>query len=209
MLTLKAIEDTITDDALWLYIEQLLAQRMARMNMRAALLGLQAAAEDGVIFDPDELYLQIVAMAGASGEAWWQQMTNTTREALRQAVAVWRESGETSDDALIEMLEPMFDEARAERIAATETTRFFTDGAVLAMMADDAIGGERWETAQDERVCSICAPRHGLVWPKGQGPECPAHVRCRCAKRPVGWRDISKNPKAWQGQPIAFEVRLG
>jgi hypothetical protein len=212
----KAVEDIINDGAFWTYIAELLAQRMARMNARAALLGLQAAAESGVVFDVDALYARALQQARASSVTWSRQMTDTTREALRQALITWQATGVTTPEqqrraltTLMEGLDPMFNEDRAERVGASETTRAFDAGAALAMMADGAIGGERWETALDEKVCSVCGPRHGLIYPKGEGPACPAHIRCRCSKRPVGWREISKQPKLWQGRPIAFEVRLG
>ena len=41
----------------------------------------------------------------------------------------------------------------------------------------------RWETAFDERVCPVCAPYAGRVWPIAEGPAPPLHPHCRCARR--------------------------
>lgn len=90
---------------------------------------------------------------------------------------------------LIRAIEPVFGAERAERIAATETTRIYAQ--VTQQMADGnpAVSVLRWFTASDELVCPICGPLHGATRPKGQPYylhptlgqiRLPAHVRCRC-----------------------------
>ncbi len=207
MLTHKAISDILSDDAFWAAIATILESRMKRMNARALLLGMEAAADEGVVFDADTLFAEGLRRAGQAGAVWARQMTDTTREALRQALASW--PSEDATPLVMEALGPMFDEARAERVAATETTRLFNDGGALAMLWDDMIQGQRWEASVDERTCPICSERHGNIYPKGQGPAIPSHPSCRCVYRPANWRYISVHPRQWQGRPIAFEVRLG
>lgn len=74
---------------------------------------------------------------------------------------------------------------RASMIATTEVTRASVEGGRL--VADElARQGIRlvevWQTAKDELVCPICAPRDGQPegsnWTRNDGP--PAHPRCRC-----------------------------
>ena len=90
---------------------------------------------------------------------------------------------------LIAGIEPIFGLVRAERIAATETTRIYAQ--VNQQMADNnpAVSVLRWFTAADEKVCPICGPLHGATRPKGRSyylhptlgrVELPAHVNCRC-----------------------------
>lgn len=216
MPTTKAVEDIIDDGAFWTYIAELLAVRMARMNARAVALGLQAAAESGVVFDADSLYAEGLRLARQASTTWSRQMAETTREALRQALITWQATGITTPGQqrramglLMESLDPMFGEDRADRTAATETTRLFNDGAALAMIADDAIMGQRWEASLDERTCPICSERHGKIYPKGSGPAIPSHPGCRCAYVPVRFREIARTPRQWQGPPVAPEVWLG
>lgn len=38
----------------------------------------------------------------------------------------------------------------------------------------------RWITEEDDRVCGICEPRHGVLYTPSTVPPCPAHPRCRC-----------------------------
>lgn len=40
----------------------------------------------------------------------------------------------------------------------------------------------RWTTVGDERVCPICGPFAGRVWPIGEGPSPPLHPNCRCSR---------------------------
>lgn len=81
-----------------------------------------------------------------------------------------------------------FDEARADKIAITETTRSITAGeygvvgmavGLGLMSGDEAV----WVTAEDELVCEECAPLNeqpqdvwSLVSPAGP----PLHPNCRC-----------------------------
>lgn len=44
----------------------------------------------------------------------------------------------------------------------------------------------RWHTAQDEKVCPICAPRDGMLFSELEiRYEYPAHPNCRCTIEPV------------------------
>ena len=79
-------------------------------------------------------------------------------------------------------LEKWYSPVRAEMIAVTETTRAAVEGerAYAAQMEKEfgvAMVGT-WHTANDERVCPICSPKHNQVITDGEYP--PAHPRCRC-----------------------------
>lgn len=79
-------------------------------------------------------------------------------------------------------LERYYSPVRAEMIAVTETTRAAVEGerAVVEQLQKES--GIRmipiWQTANDDRVCPICGPKHGEEITDGQYP--PAHPRCRC-----------------------------
>lgn len=90
---------------------------------------------------------------------------------------------------LIRAIEPVFGAARADRIAATETTRIYAQVTQQMADANPAVSVLRWFTAADEKVCPICGPVHGATRRKDQpfyqhptlGPvRIPAHVSCRC-----------------------------
>ena len=86
---------------------------------------------------------------------------------------------------LIRAIEPTFGQARAARIAATETTRIFYEATYQAANANPNVTSFRWYSAADERVCPVCGPNHLVVVPKAQrtwpnGATIPAHPNCRC-----------------------------
>ena len=85
------------------------------------------------------------------------RVTETTRGAVREAVASWVETGAKLPD-LVKVLEPTFGKRRAELISATEVTRAF----------DEA----------NDRV------RQRIGLPAAE-KKAPAHPGCRCATRPV------------------------
>lgn len=54
-----------------------------------------------------------------------------------------------------------------------------TEQAVLKAYSDMGIPYVRWQTEEDERVCSECARRDGVVYPRKEVPPKP-HYGCRC-----------------------------
>mgnify|MGYP000854565481 FL=1 len=85
---------------------------------------------------------------------------------------------------LVQALEPVFGRARAERIGVTETTRVFAESDLAVARSDPFIEYVRWNAANDELMCDVCAPLNGQVVPKGEMFEGdlmpPAHPNCRC-----------------------------
>lgn len=112
-------------------------------------------------------------------------ITDTTRQQTQQAIADWIQSGE-SLSALEATLEPIFGKIRAQMIAATEVTRAFAEGNAAAWTSTGFVSQVRWMTAKDERVCPICGPKAGQLYPIGSTQDRPpAHPRCRCWIQPV------------------------
>jgi len=83
-----------------------------------------------------------------------------------------------------EIIDQAFGPNRVENIAVTETTGAASAAGEIAV--DATVGRneeDRWFTAEDQRVCPICAPLNGKTrsnWSRffPDGP--PAHPRCRC-----------------------------
>jgi hypothetical protein len=137
------------------------------------------------------------------------QINQTSRDAvatsIRNSVAAFFEEGLTvgeieqrlaSDPDLMQLftkdvkdrLGRVYGPRRAAMIARTEVTRAAVEGerGIAAELRREGINMvEIWETRNDERVCTICGPRHGMKegtnWTQADGP--PAHVNCRCGVR--------------------------
>ena len=90
-------------------------------------------------------------------------INSTTRKLLQTEVPRWIESGEPLS-VLKRDLEPYFGQKRAGLIATTETTRTFQQGAVQTYRDSGVVGGMQVVTANDEKVCPICAPLGGLIF---------------------------------------------
>ena len=149
----------------------------------------------GVVLLGIELDLELVneaarAWAETYTYALVDQITDTSAALLQDEFSRWIASGEPLDD-LIKKLEPMFGSVRAEMVAVTEVTRAFAEGNLIAWRESGVVEGKRWMTAQDDLVCSICAPLAGTVAPLDSDGFAnglvapPAHVRCRCWLQPV------------------------
>lgn len=114
-----------------------------------------------------------------------KKIDSETTDLVRQVVAQVADGTLSGDDA-VAMLVPHFGEARAQMIAATETTRAQQQAKEIYRSELEARGLRvhmRWLAAEDERMCEICASLdHTLedIW-RLQFPEGPpAHPNCRC-----------------------------
>jgi SPP1 gp7 family putative phage head morphogenesis protein len=68
---------------------------------------------------------------------------------------------------------------RATLIARTETLRAHNEGR-MAFYREVGVERVRWLAANDERICSECAPLNGMVFQIGEAPLLPGHPGCRC-----------------------------
>lgn len=202
----KAIEDIMSDSALWQEIEQFtldaarpIFEEIFMGGVRAgaiiaARMGSKAEGDD----DPEE-FIRVVASADFGARAamvlaayeaeWWQALSRTVRRQLLDAIIDAREQG-TSVRDIKKKIEPLFGKERASRIAVTETTRLFGAGAQESYRA---LGMEMWEwrTAEDDRVDPTCDQlAAGSPYPMSSA-FFPAHVNCRCWPVPF----IEETPK--------------
>lgn len=114
------------------------------------------------------------------------QLEDTTRKTLSELISRYYTDSWTLDD-LTDRLIPLFGEARARTIAITETTMAATQSELATVNWLEADFPQLrfagvWLTAEDDRVCDICGPRHGKPITDGDYP--PAHINCRCI---VAW----------------------
>lgn len=114
-------------------------------------------------------------------------ITNTTRNGIARKLLALAEAV-LALPIVARALRPIFGPSRAELIAVTETTRAAVQGEqiIIDKLSEQ---GQRfidvWHTANDERVCPICEPLHGVKRNEqgsfGDGyTSPPAHPRCRC-----------------------------
>ncbi|MBD3299830.1 MAG: hypothetical protein GF347_00580 [Candidatus Moranbacteria bacterium] len=80
---------------------------------------------------------------------------------------------------------------RANKIAVTEATRFYSWGSLEEKKFRD-INDKTWYTALDDNVCEVCKPMEGITVPIDEDftlptgervPHAPAHPECRCEDR--------------------------
>ena len=168
---------------------------------------LQAGADLGVVatigqFDNIGLAFDWT-MAHAEAAEWASRFASdlipkidaVTARRVNSAVSEWISNGEPLSklrDELMNLPGAPFGAQRAERIAATETTRAFAEGSRVADKESGVVEIVEWLTQNDELVCPICGPMHGKRGTLEQGvvgPDYtgfpPAHVNCRCDYRAV------------------------
>ncbi len=211
MLDIKAMEDIANDREFWRQVYGMFAIRMAGLSRKILLGGAEAAQSMGVIVDFDQVHEAALRITRTTEGRYWASMAESTRAGLQEALITYQEVGlgKRGLPDLIDSLEPLFGRTRARRIAVTEATRLFADGNELAGDADPVIGGYQFQSAKDEKTCSLCLPRDGKIYPKGDiGNKPTIHVHCRCGWIPVSWRYIREHPSKWQGTYVPSEEEI-
>jgi SPP1 gp7 family putative phage head morphogenesis protein len=139
-----------------------------------------------VVYEPAIINQRALEWAAQYGYDLVTQLTDTTRDVVKQAVERFISTPGMTRDDLVSLLEPAFGNVRAEMIATTEVTRAYAmaTNEYQAMLAESGIEMTRvWNTNNDDRVCPICAPLDGEEednWPSDLRDGPPAHVNCRC-----------------------------
>lgn len=195
-----SIANLINDEALWSEFRVRVVSSAQPYFRKGALEAAAYNASMGLAVDMDLVNQAVLDFTRTYTNTWWEGLAETTREGLRKSIATWQETGlgKRGIPDLIDSLEPLFGEARAKRIAVTETTRVFDEGNRLARESA-GIENEEFQTAADDRVCPICSPHNGKIYKLNEGPRPPLHINCRCvrspaANQPVGAGVPSKRP---------------
>lgn len=185
------------DEEFWAEEVEELVRVLIPLIEKAGLASAKQAAREmarlGFGVDWNLVNDRVVDWAWRYGYELVKEITETSREFLREEIPSWIQSDEPLE-VLIEKLEPMFGAKRAEMIGVTETTRAFAQGNLETWRESGVVDGKKWFTAEDELVCEVCRPLAGTetgldgMFDGGEygpleGP--PAHVNCRCAVRPV------------------------
>lgn len=117
------------------------------------------------------------------------QITDTTRNTVREAVARYINNGEPLSALISDLQSTGFSERRAKLIAATEVTGAFARANEAAYRESGVVETMEWRTATDEKVCPVCGKLDGQRVPMGQRFEGvympPAHPGCRCWIAPI------------------------
>jgi len=112
-------------------------------------------------------------------------ITDVTRRGIQTALTAYYENGTMTIQQLADSLTNLFGPVRAEMIAITEVTRASVQGELalvnmIEMENPHIRFKDTWQTANDDRVCEMCGPRHGKQYGDGWYEYPPAHPRCRC-----------------------------
>lgn len=150
----------------------------------AAANAMQRGAALGVELSVDAINRRAAQWAQSYTYDMVRGINETTRQAISRAVQQYANTPGMSVDDVAKMLEPTFGPARARMIAATETTRAYSQSAQITgdeLRQQGVVTAQQWVTWRDDRVCPICAPLHNRFDWQAEFPYGPpAHVSCRC-----------------------------
>jgi len=140
-------------------------------------------------------------------------ITDVTRRGIQTALTAYYENGTMTISQLADSLTNLFGPVRAEMIAVTEVTRASVQGELALVNMIEMENPHikliaTWQTANDDRVCEICAPRDGTRYNEGWYDYPPAHPRCLPGDSLVAsGGSISAGSKRWyKGDVITIET---
>jgi len=147
---------------------------------------MRVSVEMGIAFDPAVIGQEATRWAREYGYDLIRGLTDTTRNVVSEAMQTFTQNPEMGREALQQMLQPAFGQVRAQMIAATETTRAYSEATNEYQQLLSQAGIQtrrRWITREDERVCPACGPLHNLTedfWAAEYPSGPPIHPNCRC-----------------------------
>lgn len=120
---------------------------------------------------------RIVGAAHEVTEDTLRILTRTTDSITRREMRKWYAKGGIEVlDLRRALMDVGFGRGRAEVIATTEVTKGFARLSEKVYIESGVVRGKEWQTANDERVCPICAPLGGLIWSDGLDEARPASI---------------------------------
>jgi hypothetical protein len=148
---------------------------------------LQLMDEIGIGADLAVISQEALSRSRAISYQLAEQLTTTTRALVEEVMYTYTSTPGMTRGDLVDLLEPAFGEARANRIAVTEVTRIYSDATneYQRMALEYGVEMRRiWLTLRDNLTCAICGPLHGMpesVWEIQYPDGPPAHPNCRCS----------------------------
>lgn len=155
-------------------------------------IGLSQVAElmdqIGIGIDVNDVVADVISWSDSAVAQLVEDMVAKTKNTVDKLVRTANINDYTQDE-FINRLAYRFGPVHAEMVAVTEVTRALTWATheLQAGLARQGINTfRRWVTAEDDKVCPICAPLDNTTLESGaweraglpDGP--PAHPRCRC-----------------------------
>jgi len=155
---------------------------------------LEAQTEDlGLMLDWTLPNAEAVEWARRHSGELIKGVNATTKEGVRQTLAIWLDTPGSTMGDLFGTLDEMFafGQSRAQMIGVTEVTRAYFEGNQAAARATEVEGlikwRKTWRTNNDGLVCDLCGPLNGVSvigvdaeFPDGAGQGPPRHPRGRC-----------------------------
>lgn len=175
--------------------------------------------EDALVWLDMYLGAGLAPGMGEAAYAWAWSLNETTRLGVMREIDRWVRAGAPLPE-LERRLVTFFDAPRARRVAATEVTRIYASGNVMAWKASGVVSGKRWQTTRQEMTCPACSRLHNTFVELDKGWEFnaaalaadpalaralrapltavipPLHVNCACWLQPVVFEALSDDERA-------------
>ena len=100
----------------------------------------------------------------------------------------WGRKRQRLSEALAATTAPQKEIDKAIKLMAMQISHYAekaTARAAIQAYKDAGVQKVKWITERDERVCAVCEPMDGEIFPIDEIPQIPQHYRCRCVLIPA------------------------
>lgn len=167
----------------------LLHDSLLIMMLGFAALGVESASRKVSRYAPgfnsDDSYYQARIMAQERADNAFRLIQEATMRRAESIFAEYKRGSGLGLAWVVSELKKFVNAERARVIATNESMVVVREAEKIVYTNSKIVKLVRWYTAKDEKVCAVCGPRHGRVYPLFGAPMLPAHVRCRCALLPM------------------------
>lgn len=136
-------------------------------------------------FDAEAASLMARQFAATRAVEAFRLIQDSTTRKVNSLLTEYRQINKPEKGWFMSELRKFVSDTRAKTIAENESMVVVRQAERIVYENARQVELVRWVSAADERVCSVCGPRHGRVYPLISAPRSPAHVRCRCALLPM------------------------
>lgn len=180
-------------EAFWIKQNEIMAAAFAVGIEKVLQSGINDALDDWLAFVENETLQDTLISATMTNVSTFanqysfelvKDINSNTRAYLQEIFSRAIPEGWTLEE-IEAALSEYYGEVRASLIAITESTRAYNQGVMMTNDQLRALGYrivDVWHTANDDRVCDICAPLDGRERGDGWNDNPPdgSHIGCRC-----------------------------
>lgn len=195
----------------WKSLLSAMTPQLEKLVADVTAAAVAVALSRGLAFNQETIAETVAAWMPGYITAWEKAIVETTTDRVTAAVAAYT-AGDIGIDEMLDRVDKLFDPARAELIAVSETTRVFD---VVNGFINENAGVERvrFLTVRDPFVCPICQEYDNQVYDVDDAPQPVEDTHYGCYPAGVlvvpGGKTRTATTRDYRGEIVIIRTAAG